>query len=308
MWIIGVDGGGTKCEAGLFTSNGEILATALAGPANLYANFEGALDAIEQSAEQLLSMCQAQHNITITKQDCFLSLGCAGGSIDSVKRQFQQWHHEYAGAVLTTDVHVSCLAANNAKPCALFVIGTGSCLAVYSPEDDLPINYQQSTTQHQAKRTLKQYGGHGFLLGDIASGAWLGKLAVSWYLQALETPHQDSQLLSALANVLGDNTSQIIEQYGQAHAGDFGTLAPILIAVQDTSVTLNNWLQEGAVYAASLLINHSTSNVPIFLTGGLAAVYKPLIEKLIGRDVHIPNDTAIYGAYLAAKAYLAIQK
>jgi hypothetical protein len=40
----------------------------------------------------------------------------------------------------------------------------------------------------------------------------------------------------------------------------------------------------------------------------LAIVYRPLIEKLLGRNIYIPNDTAIYGAYLAGKDYLAVQK
>jgi glucosamine kinase len=308
MWIIGIDGGGTKCEAGLFKSNGDMLATSLAGPANLYANFKGSVDAIEHAVDQLLAICQARENITLARKDCFLSLGCSGGSIDSVKQQFQQWQHEYAGAALTTDVHVACLAANNTKACALFVIGTGSCLAVYLPPQDLSKEHQQSQIPLNAKQALKQFGGHGFLLGDIASGAWLGKKAVSWYLQALETAHQDCHLWVALENVLGNNTSQIIEQYGQAQAGKFGTLVPTLLAVKDTSVTVNNWLQEGAVYATDLLTNHSSGDSPVFLTGGLAIVYRPLIEKLLGRNIYIPNDTAIYGAYLAGKDYLAVQK
>ena len=36
MWIIGVDGGGTKCKASLFDENGSVIATSETGPANVF--------------------------------------------------------------------------------------------------------------------------------------------------------------------------------------------------------------------------------------------------------------------------------
>lgn len=315
MWIIGVDGGGTKCEASLFTYEGKRLATALTGPANLFTNFEGAIHSIEQATSQLLNACQEQHNITITRKDCLISLGCAGGGVNAVKKQFQQWPHQYAHALLNTDVNVSCFAANNAKACALFVIGTGSCLAVcqpnkqqaqnsLQPKSEFMVNIGSAITSQPAITSvsvIKQYGGHGFLLGDIASGAWLGKHAVSWYLQALETPSSEVYLQSALAPVLGDSTSNIIERYGQANAKQFADLVPILLSVQHTSTVVQDWLQQGALYAAGLLSKHVSNNAPIFLSGGLSGVYQPLIEELLGKRVFVPDESAVYGAYLAAK-------
>jgi glucosamine kinase len=294
-WIIGIDGGGTKCEAGLFSSNGDLLETALAGPANLYSNFEGAINAIEQASELVLQAYSKQHKVLAAKKDCFLSVGCAGGSIASIQQQFTEWQHGYAGAMLNTDVHTSCLSANNAQPCALFVIGTGSCLAVSELEQ---------TENGNAKFNVKQFGGHGFLLGDIASGAWLGKQALSWYLQALESPQEDSVLLAALGSTLGRDISRIIERYGQAPARDFGALVPVLLSVKQSSVTVNQWLQEGAQYVATLLNSHNPYSNPIYLTGGLAVVYKPLVEAIIDKDVFTPKESPVYGAYLASQSFL----
>jgi glucosamine kinase len=297
MWIIGIDGGGTKCAAGLFTLKGELLCTALSGPANLFTDFAGALICIEQAVEQLLLSCKTQHNIAIEKKDCYLSLGCAGASIISVRQHFEQWTHQFYDTLLNTDVHVSCLAANEAKPCALFVIGTGSCLAV-----------NQTSNQNNEHSTyyVKQYGGHGFMLGDIASGGWLGKQAVSWYLQSLETPCDDECLMQTLAPVLGENVSHVVQQYGQARAGDFGELVPRLLWVKDKSNTVNNWLEEGADYVADLLIHHIGDDKPIFLTGGLAQVYKPMVEERLAKQVFIPNENAVYGAFLAAQQHLRL--
>lgn len=297
MWIISIDGGGTKCEAGLFTVQGELVASAKTGPANLYANFAGAIQSIEQCCDTLLRNYQVQHKRVILKRDCFLSVGCAGGGVDSIKRQFKQWQHDFGGAALNTDVYAACLAANEGQSCALFVIGTGSCLAIFDSEACRDDNIGAS---------VKHIGGHGFLLGDNASGAWLGKKAVSWYLQALETPNDENQLFSLLASELGSDTSQIIERYGHAPARDFGALAPSILSLQNTSGMVDVWLDEGAHYAANLLSRHRPSSIPIFLTGGLANVYKPLIGDLLQETIYLPSQNAVYGGFLMGKKCLNI--
>jgi glucosamine kinase len=285
MWIIAIDGGGTKCDAGLFSTEGKLISTARSGAANVFANFEGAIEAIELACDQLIESANKQlsTNIKIKKEHCFLSLGCAGGGVESAKLKFDGWQHQYAGAILNTDAHVSCLAANKGDPCALFIIGTGSCLAVFQNNE------------------VKQYGGHGFLLGDYASGAWLGKQAVSWYLKSLEIPNPDSELKSVLEALLGCNISDIIQQYGQANAGKFGALAPNILAVDQSSITVKKWLLEGAQYVSDLLSEHTLPSLPVFLTGGLAPIYQPLLTTINDRSISIPNENAVYGAYLAAK-------
>ena len=290
MWIIAIDGGGTKCDAGLFNPSGELVATALSGPANVFTNFDGAIEAIELACVQLIDTANSQvsTNRKLTKRDCFLSLGCAGGGVESAKLKFEKWPHQYAGAVLNTDAHVSCLAANKGEPCALFIIGTGSCLAVFQNQE------------------VKQFGGHGFLLGDCASAGWLGKQAVSWYLRANEIPHYDSKLKSALEDLLGNNISDIIEQYAQASAGKFGALVPHILAEQQSSPTVKKWLDEGAQYVSDLLVQHTSKDLPVFLTGGLALVYEPLIDRMSGRSIHPPNENAVYGAFLAGKKSVLI--
>lgn len=285
MWIIAIDGGGTKCDAGLFSLEGELISTARSGAANVFANFEGAIEAIELACDQLIASAnkQGSTNSKITKEHCFLSLGCAGGGVESARLKFDEWQHQYAGAILNTDAHVSCLAANKGDPCALFIIGTGSCLAVFQNNE------------------VKQYGGHGFLLGDYASGAWLGKQAISWYLKSLEIPNSDSELKSILEASLACNISDIIQQYGQASAGKFGALAPKILAAEPSSTTVKKWLLEGAQYVSDLLSEHTLPDLPVFLTGGLAPTYQPLLIKINDRSISIPNENAVYGAYLAAK-------
>ena len=89
----------------MYNIQGVVVAESRTGAANLYANFDGALSEIEAACDILLAHFKATNKTDITKQDCFLSLGCAGAGIDSVQKQFALWQHSYAAALLNTDVH-----------------------------------------------------------------------------------------------------------------------------------------------------------------------------------------------------------
>ncbi len=286
MYIIAVDGGGTKCKASLFTPQGEVLATCITGPANLYSNFDGAIAAIEDAANKLL---EAVKGLDVSSHNCLLSLGCAGASIGSVKARFANWQHNYHHALLTTDIHVSCLAARHKQSCALVIVGTGSCVAILDNK--------------ALKNKMRYLGGHGFLLGDIGSGAWLGKKAVSWYLQALETPCGETTLFQSLQTILGTNISEIIEHYGQATAVTFGHLVPAILQAQSASSLVDNWLDEGAHYFAKLLTFHVKGTLPIYIDGGLGQTYAPRLQAILNRPIHKPEADAVHGAYFAAVKY-----
>jgi len=283
MWIIGVDGGGTKCKAGLFDQNGRLLASSQTGSANLFADFNSAIKHIDDACREVINSANTHLNMNIISQECFLSLGCAGAGIDSVKAQFKTWRHDYNDAALTTDIHISCLAANNQQDCALVITGTGSCVAIYQNCE------------------LKQYGGHGFLLGDLGSGAWLGKLAITWYLQALETPTVELDLQAAMAEQLGDNVNAIVQEYGHACSANFARLVPSLLSVQDSSPQVKAWLSQGLDYLSQILEVHAQADTDIFIDGGIAHIYQQGLSQRLKRPVARPHFDAITGAFAYAQ-------
>ena len=294
-WIIGIDGGGTKCRAVLYNAQGSKLAESVTGPANIFADFDGALHSIQSACEQALDTYnlankhQPWHPLTLN--DCTVSAGCAGAGVGSAYERFVQWQHPFKQLFLRTDIHFSCMAANMGQSCCLIIVGTGSCIAFYEP---------LASVDKVQQTGLKLFGGHGFLLGDIASGAWLGKKAVSWFLQALESPTHDRDLFDIMASRIGTSVSGIIEKYGRANAGEFGQLVPMLLSTQDKSIHVQDWLQQGADYLIDIVKEHANSDQSIFIDGGLAQIYKPILKSQLALDIYSPKEEASYGAYLYA--------
>ncbi len=280
-WIIGVDAGGTKCKASLFNAAGDEIASSTTGPANLFSDFQGAIASIMLACEQVL-LASGHH---IKPEQCALSIGAAGASVGSVQKKMQAWQHPFASMQIHSDLHISCIAANDTQPCVMIIVGTGSSVAIFNNNE------------------VAQFGGHGFLLGDEASGAWLGRKAVQWYLHMLEQliPNtekvQNHALERALAKVLGNDIDAIIEMYGKANAATFASLVPTLLACHEQSANVQEWVEQGARYFASI-IRHHANDLPIFIDGGLAGLYTPILTKMLTRSAGVPKKSATYGAYL----------
>jgi len=285
QWIIAVDAGGSKCSACLYTMEGEILGKIQTGPSNLFTDFQAGMFEINSAAMQLLASPTAEA-LGVDAASCIVSIGAAGASIASVQEAFSHWQHPFQNALLESDLAIACYAANQGKACAFVVLGTGSSIAVY--QDGM----------------LNQYGGHGFLLGDQASGAWLGQKAMRWYMRALESCDDvhitEKSLMQALSAKVGNNVDVIITKWGSAKASEFATLAPILIALKQQSTKVSEWLQQGEEYIVDIL-QQRAPHLPIFIGGGLAFVYKEAIQARLQKPIVTPQQNAEYGAYLMAK-------
>lgn len=280
MWIIAVDAGGTKCKARLYNMQGDVIAQSQTGPANMFTDFEAAIAAILQAVDTLLV-----NNISAIKaKDCVLSIGAAGANVPIVKQAFSAWQHPFKQAFLYSDLYISCVAANQGQDSVFIVVGTGSSVGI--------LNKQQ----------FSQYGGHGFLLGDEASGAWLAKNVLSWYLRALEQLIDENELdaelalMACLKSLVGNKVSAIIEKYGQAKADVFGALVPSLLAIKQQSPCVQAFLHQGVSYLANVLEQHA-QNLPVYIGGGLASVYQPMLQQLLNKPVLLSEQDPTFGAY-----------
>jgi glucosamine kinase len=280
-YIIAVDGGGTKCKATLYSLNGQKLASAITGPANIFSDFGTAI----------ASILDAAHKVTqeagISLEQCALSAGCAGAGIPAAVTQFEQWQHPFARLFLMTDIHASCLAANEGQDCVLIILGTGSCVATIVNEE------------------LSIFGGHGFMLGDIGSGAWIGRELITWYLQSIDGLQPDSLLAKAMMQTVGDSPSKIIEHYAKASAGEFAVLAKIAFAHQQQSPIARSILNKGRNYVVSMVSKKAPDTSSVFVDGGLSDAYLPMLESALAKEIHRPIKSAEFGAYLHAKSVLS---
>lgn len=289
QWIIGIDAGGSKCSASLFDPSGNEVAQAQTGSSNLFSDFNGAMLSIEQGITQLLSQSVSLET-NIQASDCIVSIGAAGAGVTSVQERFKAWRHSFHRTLLFTDLETACFGANEGKDCAFVVLGTGSCIAQYRNNE------------------MQQYGGQGFLLGDTASGAWLGQKAIRWYLHTLDLSEcksrNETSLFESLFEELGADINLIITEWGKASPKQFASLAPIIIANLKHSKQADLWLQEACLYLQDILTKKAP-DLPIFMGGGLAFAYKDRLQSSLNKPIFNAKQNPKYGAFCLAKAKLS---
>lgn len=282
-FIIAIDGGGTSCKASFFdSSNQQVLSNAITGPANVFSNYELAINNIVIASEKLLEQVNVNYGLSIQLNECYLSAGLAGAKTRLARENLSHWEHPFRDTLITTDVHIGCAGSNSLDDCFFIIVGTGSCFALYK------------------ERSLSQFGGHGFLLGDQASGAWLGKKALTWYLKSMDLGVSKCELLEMLTNLIGNDTAEIIDRYSAKNISNVAKLAPELIKLGDVSKQVNKWLDEGAEYIFNIIMAHANPVDTLCIAGGLSSVYKQKILENYGLKLQEPKHSPVFGAFLLA--------
>ncbi|MEP0357585.1 MAG: BadF/BadG/BcrA/BcrD ATPase family protein [Paraglaciecola sp.] len=276
---VGIDGGGTKCSAHLFNKHGKVLGKGVSGSANAARNLPETLDSILKSVH--MALLDANLNI---KQIPTLKVaaGLAGATVSSVKAKLLEWQHPFADFKVESDLATSSYGAHGGKDGALLIIGTGS-----------------SAAKLQAG-VISQFGGHGFLLGDKGSGAWLGRAAVSITLDALEGITPMTTLNHVILNNLKvSSAADLAQKMIGATSREFATLAPVVVKLAEQDPQAHALVQEATEYLEKLC--HSTlknTDLPIVLMGGLAAFFKtklsPALQLRVVTPVAGPEKGALY--------------
>jgi glucosamine kinase len=292
-YFMGVDAGGTHCRASLYDHNGNTISAGNVGGANVFSDFVSAVQQINLAIDLAID----NSTLPIDKQSLIVGAGCAGGQTQQAQQNLAQWNSPYKHFFMTSDLHASCIAANSGQDCVVMITGTGSSIAHY----------------HNAQVT--QYGGHGFIHGDDASGAWLGLNAVQLLLKSDDNMFQDQQFCSAISQAVGfnyksksvnNNTSldYILSHFESKLASDYARLAPVIIRLQQAgNKTASALVSQGVDYLYSILLSNSLHcGSELFITGGLAKSYQALLEKKLGQEVQLMQRPAQDGAMLFAKA------
>lgn len=309
-YVIAVDGGGTKCKATMYDCDGNALVSSVSGPANMFSDSQQACNSILQAS----ASCIAQFNANLSEKsgfkntplelsDVFLSAGCAGANIEGAMKAFEDWQSPFCGKVLTSDLHISCMAAGDGKDCALAILGTGSSFAVLQ------------------NRECKQFGGHGFILGDEASGAYLGKRALQICLADFDGIAKRyfgkqslvdlANFVSNITNIAGASTSaEMVQAYAKASPIIFAKIAPqvFVLANQGNKIALQ-LIDEACLYICdmfeSIVEKHFLRRPKsFFIAGGLSESYLPYLKEKQGLTFSVSTINAEYGAYLFALEHL----
>lgn len=282
-YIVGIDGGGTRCRAALYSADGQCLGRGNGGPANIMSDAKQALDSAVEATRHAIS----SSNLSLSLREISMAAGFAGANIPHAKQAFLAMPTPFKKTTVISDLHAACVGAHNGRSGALIICGTGS----------------SATTFFQGKFTDK--GGYGAMLGDNASGAWLGLAAVRHALLALDdiTPSSDlSQRVCAYFNV--SSGAQLIAVAIDKPPSFFGRLAPtVALAYQGGCEIATELVQQGADYL-SRLAHTLLENEPSMkwcLVGGLAELYQPLMASSLSSQRVCPQYEAEYGAFLYAK-------
>lgn len=286
--FIGVDGGGTTCRARVFDQYLTELGEATAGAANIARNTESVLNEIAHVIHASLQNAQIPTNKR-QQYEIHVCAGLAGFKVRAAQHALQLWQHPYQQLSVTTDLTAAIWGGHNGNDGSALIVGTGSCAAAKCGD------------------SITQIGGHGFVLGDKGSGAWLGKKALQMTLLSLEqypgaVPREFSQ---AIIEVSGCKTAEdIVSQFNNAQPADFARLAPTIFELAPNQVDAKALITEAAEYL-SVIANQALelSGGNLCLAGGLADSYLSYLDTSLTKRIQPAQQGAEYGAVLWAKSH-----
>lgn len=288
--FLGIDGGGTKCKARLEDANGNLLGEATTGPANAARNLADSVSAIIEASEKVVSQANIQ-GLSLSR--IHAGIGLAGINIPHVKQAFLEQSLPFANWKVTTDLHIACLGAHLGQDGAIVIVGTGSSGVAIHNEQQFEI------------------GGHGFVVGDKGSGAWLGKMAISHCLETLDGLSPDNQLCEQIMEMTScKNAYDIVSLTLDAKPAFYASLAPLIFQLaanrQENALLLVN---QAATYinqiCARLL---SEKQGRLALIGGITQPLKPYLDNKLQAIIQPALASPEQGAILYAKTKYAKTK
>jgi glucosamine kinase len=269
--FLGIDGGGTGCRAAVADESGRVLGRSEAGPANIASDPDGAAQNIVKAAADAL---RAAGGGKIFAAGLGLAGANAAGAADRLRDVLR-----FDRVAVVTDGITAVKGALGAADGVVAALGTGSVFAV------------------QRGGVIRQIGGRGLVLGDEASGAWIGRAILRAALRAVDGMQPMTPLLAALIEE-GGGADAVVAFSLRARPVEFAALAPRVVDSGDTAaVAVMAEALTDAAEAVALL--QGDEGLPVVFLGGLGTVFA---DRLAGRFAIRPAlGTALDGALTLAR-------
>jgi len=284
--LIGVDGGGTGCRAILSRQDGRGTSEMRGGPANV-SDFDGACARLIATIRALLQQAgvtPADHGLVVAH---FGLAGVTGPDMAARTRAALDADLAFRRITVTGDGVTMVAGALGGAEGAVAALGTGSFIG----------------RCHGGRVTT--IGGRGFLLGDQASGGWLGKRLLQEVMLAADGLRPHSDLSRAVLARHGDDIARIIAFAIAARPADIAELGPDVMDAADQGDPLAQALiGEGVAYVtAGLAAIGWRAGDALCLTGGLGARYGRYLPPDLAASLAAVRGTALDGALqLASEA------
>lgn len=275
-YVIGVDGGGTRCRLAVADARGTILARSTQGPANIVSNVDGAVANIVAAARDVLSQAGLSD---VPLQAIPAVMGLAGvavaGDTDAIAARLP-----FAHSVFEDDAAIAMQGALGNDDGIVAIVGTGSVYVGRQGE------------------TVRRAGGWGFVVGDLGSGARLGRALLQDTLLAHDKIFRHTPLTRAVMAEFGDDPLQLVDFAQQETPGGFARFAPMVFQYAEEGDAIGGALVKGAVAhvdAALAAVTWPDCDT-LCLMGGLAPLYRERIEPRFRAMLRDPEADALSGA------------
>lgn len=279
---IGIDGGGTSCRAAVTDRTGKVLGTGKAGASNILSDLENSQVNIVASARQALVDAGLDPGLT---DKLPVVIGTAGANVGDYGKHLEK-ALPFAKTYVVTDATIALQGALGDADGIIGAFGTGS---VYN-----------------ARRNGMSWGigGWGFVVGDQASGARLGRDLLERSILAHDNVSRPSPLTEALMAEFEGDPERVVEFAHAAKPKDFARYAPMVFeyAERSDAVAIDIVKTAGNAIAHSLDALLWPECPSICLLGGLSRAYYPWLESRHKELLREPKGDALSGAMeLAAK-------
>lgn len=297
MYVLGIDGGGSRTRALLCDASGRIAGQGLSGGIN-------PRHACTADIRACLNEAFSQSTIGIDpSRIAAVHLGIAGASDRPTQSNIAALAREHVGGGATIsvghDLEIALVGGlGGGKPGIVLVAGTGS--ACYG---------------HDTNGQSVQCGGWGDLVDDVGSGSWLGLRALQVCVRQADGRLPESPLKGMVMDFLRidhmEGFKERIHSVGLSRR-ERATLAPALIQLAACGdYAAGEILSEGMEELSSLLLCTSEqlqlSGPSVLLTGGLMnhEYFRSQLQNAVSRiqpEIRIVEQclTAVAGATLLA--------
>jgi glucosamine kinase len=267
--------------------NGTLLAEATAGPANAARNLKGSVAAVIEASEKAIANAKMTG---LNLNQIHAGIGLAGINIPLVRQAFLKQSLPFASWHITTDLHIACLGAHLGQEGAIVIVGTGSSGIAILKDKQLEV------------------GGHGFVVGDKGSGAWLGKMAISHCLETLDGITPNNVLCEHVMDFFNCNSPyELVSLTLDAKPAFYASLAPLIMQLaasqQEDALLLVN---QAASYINKLCKRLLIGNLDrLSLIGGITQPLMPYLDSQLQSIIQPAKATPEQGAILYSKTKLS---
>jgi len=285
---MGVDGGATHCRARLRDSEGNLLAEASGGAANIHVDFAAAIEALRAVVDEVLVKARLGD---ADRARIAIGLGLAGFKEASDSARVAAAFPGFRLVRAANDAATACIGAHAGADGGLIIAGTGSA----------------AIARVQGKETI--IGGRGFALGDDGSGSHIGLDALRAAMRSHDRLGPASPLTDDIIAHFGQDPIAMVAWARDAKPGDFGAFAPRVFARAAEHDPIALEIARRAADAIGALIRGvvALGAERVTMVGGVGEALRPYLHPDVAARLKPPLFDPTDGAILFVGGAVARQ-